>query len=194
MKKTHLYKGGHLASPKYLSSSILKAFKRRKDKKLRKIKDSLIEEASINNNKLLFELAVVAYVLSKISSKPRFAEPENQGYLKEIEVAVTELVNAIKQGKPDQALFPLIGNIEKSVRKMEKVDQRFFRDLFSKGRLKMAATMYAQGLSIGTASEMSGIDKQDIQDYAGSTLMFDRVKEEIKPKERLKKLKRYVGK
>ncbi len=194
MVNSHLYKGEHLSSLKYLSSSILESFKKRRDKKLRKIKDALIKEASINSSRLYFELAVVAYILSKITSKPRLTGPEYHGYLKEIEVAVRELANATRQGKKDEELFAFIKKIEKSVNRMERVDQRFFRDLVSKGRLKLAATMYAQGLSLGTASDMSGMDKHDIQDYAGNTLMFDRVKEEVRPKERMKKLKRYVKK
>jgi hypothetical protein len=183
-----------LSSLKYLSSSILKFFKKRRDKKLRKIKDALIKEASMSANKLYFELAVVAYILSKITSKPRLTAPEYQDYLKDIEVGVRELTNAVRQGKKDTELFAYIKKIESSVKKMEKVDQRFLRDIVSKGRLKLAATMYAQGLSLGIASEMSGIEKQDIQDYSGNTMMFDRVKEEVKLKERLKKLKRYIGK
>lgn len=183
-----------MASLKYLASSILNAFRRRKDKKLRKLKDTLLKEASITGGRLYFELAVVAYVLSKIASKPRLTAPEYQHDLREIEHAVAELVTAIERGANDEAVSPFLGKFEKAVLKMERVDQRFFRDLISKGKLKLAATMYAQGLSLGTASGMSGIEKQDIQDYAGSTLMFDRVKEEVGPGERLKKLRRYVGK
>lgn len=194
MIHSQFYKGEHLASVKYLTSSILKAFRKRKDKQLRKLKDALIKEASMTGRKLYFELAVVAYILSKITSKPRLLEAEYQHYLKEIEHAVMELVTGVQRGATDEQLAPLLKKVEKAVLKLERADQRFFRDLVSKGRLKLAATMYAQGLSLGTAAEMSGIEKQDIQDYAGNTLMFDRVKEEVKPTERLKKFRRYAGK
>ena len=50
----------------------------------------------------------------------------------------------------------------------------------------MAATFYAQGMSLGVASEMTGIQKQEILDYAGQTMMFDRLKEEKTIKERMK--------
>lgn len=183
-----------MASVKYLASSILNAFRKRKDKQLRKLKDVLIKEASMTGRRLYFELAVVAYILSKITSKPRLMEAGYQQYLKEIEHAVVELVTGVQKGATDEQLAPLLQKVEKAVLKLERADQRFFRDLVSKGKLKLAATMYAQGLSLGTAAEMSGIEKQDIQDYAGNTLMFDRVKEEVKPTERLKKFRRYAGK
>ena len=50
----------------------------------------------------------------------------------------------------------------------------------------MAATLYAQGMSLGVASEMTGMEKQEILDYAGETMMFDRLKEEKPIAERMK--------
>jgi hypothetical protein len=50
----------------------------------------------------------------------------------------------------------------------------------------MAATFYAQGMSLGVSSDMTGVEKQEILDYAGQTMMFDRMKEEKTIKERMK--------
>ena len=50
----------------------------------------------------------------------------------------------------------------------------------------MAATFYAQGMSLGVASEMTGMEKQEILDYAGQTMMFDRLKDEKTIKERMR--------
>ena len=63
----------------------------------------------------------------------------------------------------------------------------------SKGRLKVAATMYAQGVSLGLASEMTGIEKQEIMDYAGKTMMFDRVKDEKTVLERIKNARNLIS-
>ncbi len=179
-------------SLKQLCSSLLQDFRKRKEKRLRRLKDALLNEATLKSSKLYFEIALVAYVLSKITAKPRMLSKEYEDELLRIEATLTELVNGI--GKYNDAeLLKITKKIEAEVKRLERVDKRFIRDLISKGRVKLAATMYAQGVSLGSAAEMSGIEKQDIQDYAGNTMMFDRVKEEIDVRERLKKAKKILG-
>lgn len=179
-------------SLKQLCSSLLHYFRKRDERKLRQLKDTLLEEASLKSSKLYFEIAVIAYVLSKISAKPRFTSKDYKKELYRIERALKELLGGV--GRLDDAgLLKILKKIENEIRILEKIDRRYIRDIISKGRVKLAATMYAQGISIGTASEMSGIDKQDIQDYAGNTMMFDRLKEEKKLKERIKKAKKVLG-
>jgi hypothetical protein len=41
-------------------------------------------------------------------------------------------------------------------------------------------------MSLGVASDMTGMEKQEILDYAGETMMFDRLKEENPIAERMK--------
>ncbi|VVC01918.1 Uncharacterised protein [uncultured archaeon] len=86
----------------------------------------------------------------------------------------------------------MIKEINNLVLGMEEEDKRYITDLLSKGKLKMAATMYAKGISIGLASEMSGVEKHEIQDYAGDTMMFDRVKEEVDIRDRMKRVRKLV--
>lgn len=181
-----------LNSLKYLCSSLLQQFKKRHHKKLRRLKDSILNEATLKSSKLYFELALTAYVLSKITSKPRMMTAEYNDELRRIEKALKELVSSVGR-RNDAELIRILKKIEKEVRALERVDRRFIRDIITKGRVKLAATMYAQGVSLGAAAELSGVNKLEIQDYAGNTMMFDRVKEEIKIKERLKKAKKILG-
>lgn len=146
----------------------------------------------MKSSKLFFEIAVIAYVLSKITAKPRLTSKEYNKELLRIEKALKELYNGVGR-YDDEGLLKIIRKVENEVRALEKVDRRYIRDIISKGRVKLAATMYAQGISLGIASELSGIEKQDIQDYAGNTMMFDRMKEELKLHDRIKKAKRILG-
>ncbi len=181
-----------LDSFKHLVFSLLQQFKKRNEKQLRRLKDSFLNEATLKTSKLYFEIAVIAYVLSKISSKPRLIGREYQSELLRIEKSLTEFASGV--GKYDDAtLLRLLKNVEEDVNALERIDQRFFRDLVSKGRIKLAATMYAQGVSLGVASEISGIEKQEIQEYAGNTMMFDRMKEEVSIGERIKKARKMLG-
>lgn len=76
--------------------------------------------------------------------------------------------------------------LEHAIASLDEKDPRFVIDLITKGKLKTAATFYAQGLSLGVASEMTGLDKQEILAYAGETMMFDRLRDEKSIAERMK--------
>lgn len=177
---------------KSLAASVLDSFKARDQKKLRKINDTIMREATINFTKQMYELAVLSYILSKIVSKPRFLSKDNIQYLRKIEQDLRMLLRAIDIGITNE-VFSALSAVKASISALEKVDSRFVRNLVSKGQLKTAAIMYAQGISLGLASEMTGISKQDILDYAGKTMMFDRIKEEIPVKDRLKTARRALA-
>ena len=72
---------------------------------------------------------------------------------------------------------------------MDEKDRRFVKGILTKGRLKIASTLYAQGISLGNAAEMTGTDKREVLLYAGQTMMFDRLKEKKSMEERMKDLR-----
>jgi len=59
-----------------------------------------------------------------------------------------------------------------------------------KGKLKIASVLYAQGISLGNASELTGSDKREVLLYAGQTMMFDRLKEKRGIEDRMKELRK----
>jgi len=178
-----------LKNTRSLAASVLDAFRERDQKKLRKLNDVILKEALTGLSKPLNELAVLSYILSKIVSKPRFLGKENRQLLHKIEGDMRCMLQSM--GREDEReIMACFSRINDSINALERVDRRFVRNLISKGKLKTAATMYAQGVSLGVASDMTGMSKQDILDYAGKTMMFDRVKEEMPVKERLKAARR----
>ncbi len=177
---------------KISASELFTAFKRRDQKKLRKLNDHLLRETVTNFSPSLFELAVVSYVLSKIVSKPRFLKPENEDRIMEIEFRLEKVVDSLNGTFTETEVLKRFQAIAEAIRQLEQDDQRFLVDLMSKGKLKVAATMYAQGISLGVASEMTGTEKHEILDYAGKTMMFDRVKDEKTIQERLKIARKFI--
>lgn len=164
---------------------VFSTFERRNQRQLRKLNDRVMKETAIEFNKVNFNLAVYSYVLGKIVSKPRWFLPEHVKALEGIEKVLRKLDrNAASENEKE--ILSIFKELERAIKALEKEDSRFVTGLVTKGKLKMAATFYAQGLSLGMASEMTGLDKQEILDYAGQTMMFDRVKEEKNISERMK--------
>lgn len=173
-----------------ITSAILQAFQKKNQKKLRKINDDLLHQLVVNFTPPFFELAVLSYVLSKIISKTRFLHKSNEKKLKAIEGVLQDLSRA----RTEEDILKKCKSVLDTINLVEKEDARYIVDLVSKGRLKVGATAYAQGVSLGTASEMTGMDKQEIMDYAGKTMMFDRVKDEKTIEERLIAIRKLMKK
>lgn len=162
------------------------AFKKRDAKKLRTLDEMMLRDASLAYSKILYHMAVVSYVLSKILSKPRFLERKYNEHINALEKNLEEL--SISKEGTDEEFRARFEKLENTIKNLEADDPRFVTDLISKGKLKVAATLYAQGISLGMAAEITGIQKHEILFYAGHTMMFDRVKEEKKVLNRLKSL------
>lgn len=175
-----------------LGPKILSAFKRRNQRQLRKLNDEVLRASSLEGTKVNFKLAVFSYVLAKIVSKPRLLRSEFRNRLEEIENSMAKIVRSARSADEKQMLS-FFSELEQAIIRLEKEDPRFLLDLVSKGKLKMAATFYAQGMSLGVASDMTGLEKQEILDYAGQTMMFDRLGEEVTIMERMKTARRFIS-
>lgn len=168
------------------------ALKKRKQNSLRKLNDRILKEAAINFTRPLYRLAVLSYVFAKIMQKPRFLMPQYTRQLHAIESSFARAADSIER-VGEQELLAMFSHVEKDILALEKRDIRFITNLVQKGQLKTAAIMYAQGISLGVAAEMTGMDKQEILSYAGETMMFERIREEAGIKDRMKIARRFLG-
>ena len=164
--------------------SLLKNFERASHRRLRKMSERLMRELIPHYSNRRFAITLLAYVLAKIVSKPRLIGPEHKKDLDKISNSLDELAECI-DACDDKLFEKTFENVKQKIKNLERSDPRFLLNMINKGKLKIGATMYAQGLSLGTASKLTGIDKHDIQSYAGKTYMVDRVKEEKTIFERL---------
>ncbi|MEW6749034.1 MAG: hypothetical protein AB1295_04980 [Candidatus Micrarchaeota archaeon] len=175
-----------------LASKILSAFRSRDQRALRKLNDAVLKETAMECEKPCFNMAVFSYVLSKIVSKPRFLRPEYRNGLDSIGKVLSRLVERLPSADETE-LDTIFEQLQRSIERLEEKDPRFVVDLVTKGKLKMAATFYAQGMSLGVAAEMTGLEKQEILDYAGETMMFDRLKSEKSITERMKVARKFLS-
>ena len=172
-----------------LTKLVQHAFLNKNQKKMRKALDKILDEATIEFSAELYSLSVISYVLSKILSKPRYyGRPYQESFLRIKQI----LAFMVKNAKDKKKFMSGIDNLEETILTMEVRDKRYVKSLMEKGRLKTAAILYAQGVSLGMASEITGISSQEIMDYAGKTMMFDRLKEEVPLSKRRKMAKKML--
>ena len=171
---------------KELTHEVMDAFLKKNQKKMRKTNDKILAELIVSFTKEMFSLAVISYVLSKVLAKPRFYGRAYKEMMKRIMQVLGHMERS--SGNPDEYLVAA-GNLDETISEMESEDQRFVKGLTEKGKLKTAAILYAQGMSLSLAAELTGMPKQDIMDYSGKTMMADRVAETLSMQERVKKAK-----
>lgn len=175
-----------------LATKILAAFRKKDQRALRKLNDAVLKATAMECDKVSFSLAVFSYVLSKIVSKPRYLRADYKSGFDAIGRVFARLVRILDTA-PEEELLRTFTELGKAIDRLEAKDPRFVVNLVTKGQLKMAATFYAQGMSLGVAAEMTGLEKQEILDYAGETMMFDRLKSEKSIKERMKIARKFLS-
>lgn len=167
------------------------AFKSRNQRRMRKANDKIMIGSSSGFSKELYKLAVLSYVLSKILSKPRFMGRAYTEKYKEFDALLSDMAAAAEAGD-EKTFTKLLRKLEFSIQNVEASDSRYIINMMYKGKLKTAATLYAQGFSLSAAAQMTGIDQQELMDYAGKTHMFDRLEDRTPLGKRLKKARKIL--
>lgn len=156
---------------------------------MRKINDRCLSETALKFSEHAYVFALVSYVLSKILSKPRYL---SESRAKQSFFALQTLLlqcETLAASANYPELLSCQNRILSTIEAMDERDRRFVKGILQKGRLKIASVLYAQGISLGSAAEITGTDKREVLLYAGQTLMFDRLKEKKGMAKRMKELR-----
>ena len=156
---------------------------------MRKINNRCVEETALRFQQPTYNYALITYVLAKILSKPRYFR---QGRGKELISTVDKLLRTcegLAKTAEYASLVACQGKILASMEKLDEEDRRFVKGILQKAKLKIASTLYAQGISLGNSSEIAGADKRELLLYAGQTMMFDRLHEKKSMDQRMKELR-----
>ena len=156
---------------------------------MRNIHDRCTEETALRFQQPTYNFALITYVLAKILSKPRyFKQGRGKGVLSSVDQLLRTCEGLAKGAQYDE-LVAAQGKMLTTIEKLDDEDRRFVKGILQKARLKLASTLYAQGISLGNASEITGADKRELLLYAGQTMMFDRLHEKKGMEQRMKELR-----
>ncbi len=176
-----------MAMDKRVVERLYKAFSTKKYRVLRKLYSDLVNQLVTDFSDETLEFAILAYALGKILLKQHYVHDEYEKYREDI-------VNTLKGLAEGTFTFKeSIAALRQILKGIESLDPRYVFDVVTKAKIKIAATLYAKGISLGRVAEMTGIPKAEILSYAGKTMMFDRVKEEMPVKKRFKYAEEVFG-
>ena len=161
--------------------AIQQAFRDFDIKKLRELTNKC-EKNILNDEHLFFSLALLSYTLSKILQKSRY---KNERFYQSISVQLSRGVQFAKN-RDEISLIETVQKILELIVEYDEIEKRYVINLIEKGRTKIAASLYAQGLSLSRVINITGAQKQEVLNYAGKTVMSDRAGKTITVKERLR--------
>lgn len=173
-------------------SEIVSAFKRRNSNLLRAASNRCAEATALEEGKVFITLAIFSYVLAKLLEKPRYLGRKRDDVFEEVEKGLNECLEHARAGKVEK-IEKAVESLNSEINEIDVADKRYITGLFEKGKLKVAARLYAQGVSLGRAAELVGVDRHDVQSYAGKTMMYDRLPSVGGIEDRLKKVRKIFG-
>lgn len=141
--------------------------------KLHAIDDKLLAEAIISNNKLIAEMALVAYSYRKLISKKHIFYHPNWKKFREKTIIDLKLASELSK-KPDLTDFSnKIKEILADIENTDKLLGHFIHDIVFNARSKLASSAYAYGLSLSQATNLLSADKDTVMALIGQTKMSD---------------------
>lgn len=155
---------------------------------LHQLENTLLETATLNFNRDVAEVCVLIYGLRKIISKKHISKTDF--WINYRLTIIDNLKSAVKLYKEEDP--SKYNNIIKStmviVKEVDKKHGRFVNFAIDDGRIKLASTAYAFGLSASQASDLFSITKKQFMSYIGVTKMPDEDKPFKSIKERVNML------
>lgn len=134
---------------------------------LRKVSARAIEKAAVEEHRELILIGLIDYALSKIMSKTHYEGIDESFYRR-----ITEHLEKARIGPKDATLRNL-EVIEDLVIKLDEKEGRYEDNIIDKARVKKAAKLYYQGLSLRRASDLTGADPSDVSSFIGQSKIHE---------------------
>lgn len=141
------------------------------------IENKTLEQAITEFNKDFSEVCVMIYGLRKLISKKHISQTQEWiTYKQSIIENLNRSLDVYKE--EDSSKFNnYIKNIIETIRQADQKLGRYVSVVIDDGRIKLASTAYAYGLSASQASDLLSITKEQLMSYVGITKMPDEDKQ-----------------
>lgn len=152
---------------------------------LRDISTECTLQLALTREKNFFYSGLIAYALSKILVKPRYGK-HAPPLLRKVRVSIDHAMGAARVDN-EKDTTKALETAMFAISELEKIDRRFVHNVIEKGRTKIAAVLYAEGMSLDSAISLTGAQRHEVMNYSGQTMMADRFGKTLSVHERMKK-------
>ncbi len=159
---------------------------------LKNYADECTKLALLERDENFVILASIAFSFAKFYEKPYIeATKELEATSLAVQFGLGKASELLEAGD-EAALSKTLKDTESQVRDLSNTLGRHIINLVFKSRLKTAAQVYAHGASLGLASSMCAVDKDELANYIGHTTIPDKYRT-ISVAQRMEKLFALLG-
>jgi len=164
---------------------LIKGFENNQEMELREMSNQAIESAAISQDRTLVDISIVSYALAKLMTKPHLFKSEQWDEFK---------AHVLKELRKKKDLEEILKEIIEDVSRFDVDLGNYVSDVIEKTRIKQASRVYALGISLKRASDLTGVSLSALLDYIGATKIHDRPYTKSKSvMERYKTAKKVLG-
>ncbi|PIU20898.1 MAG: hypothetical protein COT15_05100 [Candidatus Diapherotrites archaeon CG08_land_8_20_14_0_20_34_12] len=174
-------------------TKLKKAFVAEQVMVLRSVSNELMREASIKNDQLLAQAAMISYCLHKFLTKEHVV---TSGFWLEYKMSVLSSLEAALKAIENDNLKEYKKELDSISVHLERLDKelgRYVQGTYEKAKVKYAADAYYYGLSLSQAAALTMADISAVQQYIGVTTQHDIDADKKGIKVRLDELKKVIG-
>lgn len=164
---------------------LLSAIAEGNPKKMKDLANRVLREVPFTRDGMSIKLSVICYSLSKVFNKDYYRKDEMRWRDFVIDLRNDLRISLEAPGKLDEVLS--------DIRKLDESVGRFVSQVTDKALSKKASTLYAYGLSLGTATQLTGASKWDVLREVGQTRINDEQKQTGSLPERFKLAREILG-
>ncbi len=144
---------------------LLSAISENNTKWMKDLGNSAIKEAAITRDKATVSIAMICYSLSKVFNKDYYRKDRMRW-----DEFVIDLRNDLRRTIDDPAALEKVFS---DIRRLDESVGRFVSQITDKAVSKKASTLYAYGISLGAASQLTGASEWAVLKEVGQTKMSD---------------------
>ncbi len=164
-------------------------FEREQQVELRKFSNEMIEQAAVENDRVLAEISVIAYSLLKIESKEHIVKsPKWPKVKKAISDAIAKGIASLEKSK--FWIFKVdLERIAKNVASVDDYLGRYVQKTSDKARIKQASRAYASGMSMRQAAALTDANPAQVMEYIGRTKIHEEARSDLGIMDRIRKFR-----
>ncbi|MDI3543939.1 MAG: hypothetical protein PWQ28_220 [Candidatus Woesearchaeota archaeon] len=148
--------------------------------KIKEISNETIHSASIHQDKVSINLAIVLYSSSKLMERVK-----NRSQLRGISALIKKMLQSLKEDKKERFEKELEGLI-RLINNLDRKFAKYVEDVLSQAKVRKGAQIYRHGISLGQVADILDVSLWDLMSYIGNAKIVEDIESKIGPVERLK--------